>query len=115
MQILYTILKIVHVLKKTSSENTKVNTFINKNSWAKNNVLPNEANAVFFGDNVILSNINNTFLNFTNNKISFDKYGGTNLKLLSIYSRILIDKITYGDHISLNITDNNNKNNIKCP
>jgi len=84
--------------------------FISKKRWGKHGILPNEANAVFFDDTVLLGHLlksDNSFLkNGSDGKVSFQKFGGgTKLKLLSEYGGGLTTRVEYGDHISFNIVN----------
>ena len=84
--------------------------FISKKRWGSHGILPNEANAVFFDDTVLLGNrLKNTksFLkNGSGGKISFKEFGGTKLKLLSEYGSGLKTIVEYGDVFSLNMVKN---------
>ena len=87
------------------------NTFISKKRWGNNGILPNEANAVFFDDIVLLGHrlkSDNTFLKLgSNGKISFEEFEGTKLKLLPEYGAGLKSTVEYYDHISFNMVMDN--------
>lgn len=82
-------------------------TFISKKRWGKHGILPNEANAVFFDDVVLLGHrlkSDNSFLKQGSNRhISFQEFGGTKLKLLPGYGSGLKTRVQYGDHVSFNM------------
>jgi hypothetical protein len=81
--------------------------FISKKRWGKHGILPNEANAVFFEDIVLLGHrlkSNESFLKkHSNGKVSFQEFGGTKLKLLPEYGSGLTTRVEYGDHIAFNM------------
>jgi hypothetical protein len=85
-------------------------TFISKKRWGKRGILPDEANAVFFDDIILLGHrlkSTDSFLkNGSGGKVSFQEFGGTNLKLLPEYGSGLTTRVEYGDHVSLNVINN---------
>ena len=86
-------------------------TFISKKRWGnKNGILPDEANAVFFDDIILLGHrlkSTDSFLkNGSGGKVSFQEFGGTKLKLLPEYGSGLTTRVEYGDHVSLNAINN---------
>jgi len=92
-------------------DSVKTHTFLNNKHWGINGILPNEANAVFYDDIVLIGHNeknNNSFLKSSEKgKITFEEFGGTKLKLLSKFGKGLISRIEYGDHLSFNIVKNN--------
>ena len=87
--------------------NVTSHTFISKKRWGNKGILPNEANAVFFDDTVLLGHglkTNQSFLTHgSNGKISFEEFGGTQLKLLPEYGGGLRTIVEYHDHVSFNM------------
>ena len=100
--------------KETSSKNIIATSFMDKKTWGKNNILPHEANAVFYGDNVSLKNKKDgkLFGLSRDKKIPiFEENEGYSqyLKLKNIYSSELVDRIQYGDSLSFQIKQKTDK------
>ena len=107
-------LKNKDAFEKTKSKNVIATSFLDTKIWAKNNILPDEANAVFYGDNVSLKNNRDgkTFglTRDGGSPIFVENNGYTDyLKLKNIYSSELVDKIQYGDSVSFQIKQKTDK------
>ena len=100
--------------EKTNSKNVIATSFMDTKIWAKNNILPDEANAVFYGDNVSLKNKKDgktfSLTRGKKNPTFVENSGyGDYLKLKNIYSSELVDKIQYGDSLSFQIKQKTDK------
>ncbi len=92
---------------KTKSDKVTTTSFMDTKTWGKD-ILPDEGNAVFYGDLVSIKNQKDgkTFgLSRDKQNPIFIETGGyaDYLKLKNIYSSELVDKIQYGDSLSFQV------------
>ena len=92
---------------KTKSDRVTATSFMDTKTWGKD-ILPDEGNAVFYGDLVSIKNQKDgkTFgLSRDKQNPIFIETGGyaDYLKLKNIYSSELVDRIQYGDSLSFQV------------
>ena len=100
--------------KETNFKNITTASFMDTRTWGERGILPDEANAVFYGDVVSLKNKKDKkIFGLTRDKKSpiFKESTGYSgyLKLNNIYSSELVDKIQYGDSISFQVKQKTDK------